>query len=87
MPACSKAKLFGHEKGAFTGADSEAQGRFRNDRRRRCFLDELGEIPQTTVKLLRVLQDKTFERVGGSRQQLRTDVRLVCATNRNLRGW
>ena len=80
-----ESELFGHEKGAFTGADSERKGRFETADGGTLFLDELGEIPQTTqVKLLRVLQDKTFERVGGS-QQLRTDVRLVCATNRNLR--
>jgi two-component system, NtrC family, response regulator len=80
-----ESELFGHEKGAFTGADSQRKGRFETADGGTLFLDELGEIPQTTqVKLLRVLQDKTFERVGGS-TQLRTDVRLVCATNRNLR--
>jgi len=80
-----ESELFGHEKGAFTGADSQRKGRFETADGGTLFLDELGEIPQTTqVKLLRVLQDKTFERVGGS-EQLRTDVRLVCATNRNLR--
>jgi DNA-binding NtrC family response regulator len=84
-PGVLESELFGHEKGAFTGADSQRKGRFETADGGSLFLDELGEIPQTTqVKLLRVLQDKTFERVGGS-QQLRTDVRLVCATNRNLR--
>ncbi|MCB9893794.1 MAG: sigma-54-dependent Fis family transcriptional regulator [Planctomycetes bacterium] len=84
-PGVLESELFGHEKGAFTGADSQRKGRFETADGGSLFLDELGEIPQTTqVKLLRVLQDKTFERVGGS-AQLRTDVRLVCATNRNLR--
>lgn len=80
-----ESELFGHEKGSFTGADAQRKGRFETADNGTLFLDELGEIPQTTqVKLLRVLQDKTFERVGGS-EQLRTDVRLVCATNRHLR--
>ena len=80
-----ESELFGHEKGAFTGADTQRKGRFETADNGSLFLDELGEIPQATqVKLLRVLQDKTFERVGGS-AQMRTDVRLVCATNRNLR--
>ena len=84
-PGVLESELFGHEKGAFTGADAQRKGRFETADGGSLFLDELGEIPQTTqVKLLRVLQDKTFERVGGS-AQLRTDVRLVCATNRNLR--
>jgi len=80
-----ESELFGHEKGAFTGADAQRKGRFETASGGTLFLDELGEIPPATqVKLLRVLQDKTFERVGGS-TQLRTDARLVCATNRNLR--
>jgi two-component system response regulator AtoC len=80
-----ESELFGHEKGAFTGADAQRKGRFETADGGTLFLDELGEIPPATqVKLLRVLQDKTFERVGGS-QPIRTDVRLVCATNRNLR--
>jgi DNA-binding NtrC family response regulator len=80
-----ESELFGHEKGAFTGADAQRKGRFETADGGSLFLDELGEIPQATqVKLLRVLQDKTFERVGGS-ESLRSDVRLVCATNRNLR--
>lgn len=84
-PGVLESELFGHEKGAFTGADSQRKGRFETADGGTLFLDELGEIPQTTqVKLLRVLQDKTFERVGGSELR-RTDVRLVCATNRNLR--
>jgi DNA-binding NtrC family response regulator len=80
-----ESELFGHEKGAFTGADQQRKGRFESADGGTLFLDELGEIPPSVqVKLLRVLQDKTFERVGGS-QPLRSDVRLVCATNRNLR--
>ncbi|MBK8205468.1 MAG: sigma-54-dependent Fis family transcriptional regulator [Planctomycetes bacterium] len=84
-PGVLESELFGHEKGAFTGADAQRKGRFESADGGTLFLDELGEIPPSVqVKLLRVLQDKTFERVGGS-QQLRSDVRLVCATNRNLR--
>lgn len=80
-----ESELFGHEKGAFTGADSQRKGRFELADGGTLFLDELGELPLSTqVKLLRVLQDRTFERVGGS-EQIRSDVRLVCATNRNLR--
>ncbi len=80
-----ESELFGHEKGAFTGADQQRKGRFETADGGTLFLDELGEIPPgVQVKLLRVLQDKSFERVGGS-QPLRSDVRLVCATNRNLR--
>ncbi|MBX3475273.1 MAG: sigma-54-dependent Fis family transcriptional regulator [Planctomycetes bacterium] len=80
-----ESELFGHEKGAFTGADAQRKGRFESADGGTLFLDELGEIPASTqVKLLRVLQDKVMERVGGS-QPIRVDVRLVCATNRNLR--
>lgn len=80
-----ESELFGHEKGAFTGADQQREGRFEAAKGGTLFLDELGEIPLATqVKLLRVLQERTFERVGGS-ETLMADVRLVCATNRNLR--
>ncbi len=78
-------ELFGHEKGAFTGAASRRQGRFEVADGGTLFLDEIGDIsPRTQVALLRVLQDGCFERVGGG-NTLRTDVRIVCATHRDLR--
>ena len=77
-------ELFGHEKGAFTGATATRQGRFEEAQGGTLFLDEIGEIsPATQVKLLRVLQERTLNRLGG-RQQIELDVRLVCATNRDL---
>lgn len=77
-------ELFGHEKGAFTGALNSKPGRFELAHGGTLFLDEVGDIsPKTQVALLRVLQEGTFERVGGSRT-LHANVRLVCATNRNL---
>ncbi len=77
-------ELFGHEKGAFTGASARRRGRFELADGGVLFLDEIGDIsPRTQIALLRVLQDGTFERVGGS-QQLKTDVRVVCATHRDL---
>jgi len=80
-----EAELFGHEKGAFTGAASQRQGRFELADRGTLFLDEIGETtPQLQVKLLRALQEGEFERVGGSRS-VRVDVRIVAATNTNLR--
>ena len=78
-------ELFGHEKGAFTGAAARRRGRFEVADGGTLFLDEIGDIsPRTQVALLRVLQDQTFERVGGS-TTLRCDVRIVCATNRDLK--
>ncbi|MGB0590863.1 MAG: sigma-54-dependent transcriptional regulator [Myxococcota bacterium] len=80
-----EAELFGHEKGAFTGATSQRQGRFELADTGTLFLDEIGETtPQLQVKLLRALQEGEFERVGGSRS-VKVDVRVVAATNADLR--
>jgi two-component system, NtrC family, response regulator HydG len=79
-----EAELFGHEKGAFTGASERRRGRFEVADRGTLFLDEIAETSQAVqVKLLRVLQEGEFERVGGG-QTLRVDVRIVAATNKNL---
>lgn len=79
-----ESELFGHEKGAFTGADSMVKGRFELAHGSTIFLDEIGEINQATqIKLLRVLQEKKFERVGGQ-STIEVDVRVIAATNRNL---
>lgn len=80
-----ESELFGHERGAFTGASSLRKGRFEAADGGTLFLDEAGEIPPSVqVKLLRVLQERTIERVGGSRP-IPVDVRVVAATNRDLR--
>jgi formate hydrogenlyase transcriptional activator len=77
-------ELFGHEKGAFTGATQRRLGRFELAEKGTIFLDELGEIPaETQVALLRVLQEHEFERIGGT-GPIRTDVRVIAATNRDL---
>jgi PAS domain S-box-containing protein len=77
-------ELFGHEKGAFTGAVQRRQGRFELAHSGTIFLDEVGDLPlETQVTLLRVLQERQFERVGGNRI-LTTDVRIIAATNRDL---
>jgi two-component system response regulator HydG len=79
-----ESELFGHEKGAFTGAVARREGRFKQADGGTLFLDEIGEIsPSIQVKLLRFLQEKTFERVGGN-ETLRVDVRIIAATNRDL---
>ncbi|MBB5218226.1 sigma-54-dependent Fis family transcriptional regulator [Treponema rectale] len=79
-----ESELFGHEKGAFTGADHLKKGRFELAHGSTIFLDEIGEINQSVqIKILRVLQERRFERVGGE-QTIEVDVRVVAATNRNL---
>jgi two-component system, NtrC family, response regulator HydG len=79
-----ESELFGHEKGSFTGADKRRVGRFEQSDGGTLFLDEVGEIPMLTqVKLLHVLQERTFQRVGGN-EQISVDVRLIAATNRDL---
>src|SRR5882757_7547367 len=84
-PSLIASELFGHEKGAFTGALQRHQGRFELAHSGTIFLDEIGELPaETQVALLRVLQEHEFERVGGTRV-IPTDVRVIAATNRDLR--
>ncbi|ARM30575.1 sigma 54-interacting transcriptional regulator [Prosthecochloris sp. HL-130-GSB] len=79
-----ESELFGHEKGAFTGATSTRQGRFELADGGTVFLDEIGELSLAVqAKLLRILQEKEFERVGGSKT-LKTDIRVIAATNRDL---
>ena len=79
-----ESELFGHERGAFTGATDRRVGKFELANNGTIFLDEIGEIPlDIQVKLLRVLQEREFERIGG-KQTIKTDVRIIAATNRNL---
>src|SRR5215467_7740433 len=83
-PSLIASELFGHEKGAFTGAVQQRRGRFELAHSGTIFLDEVGEIPMDTqVALLRVLQERQIERVGGSRT-IPVDVRVIAATNRDL---
>ncbi len=80
-----ESELFGYEKGAFTGATASKPGKFELADKGTLFLDEIGDVPPATqVKLLRVLQEREFERLGGTRT-IKVDVRLIAATNRDLR--
>ena len=84
-PTLIESELFGHEKGAFTGASSRKLGRFELANGGTIFLDEIGELaPELQVKLLRVIQEHEFERLGGTKT-LQVDVRIIAATNRNLK--
>src|SRR5437764_7590944 len=79
-----ESELFGHERGAFTGADNRRIGRFEQAHGGTIFLDELGDMsPSTQVKLLRMLQDGSFQRLGG-KETIKADVRVIAATNRDL---
>jgi formate hydrogenlyase transcriptional activator len=79
-----ESELFGHERGAYTGAFARNTGRFERAHRGTLFLDEIGDLPlELQPKLLRVMQEKQFERLGGG-ATIRTDVRVICATHRNL---
>ena len=82
-----ESELFGHEKGAFTGADGRRRGKFEQCQGGTLFLDEIGDMPLALqAKMLRVLQEQAFERVGGN-ETIRTDVRLIAATHRDLKVW
>jgi two-component system nitrogen regulation response regulator GlnG len=82
-----ESELFGHEKGSFTGADRRRIGKFEQCNGGTLFLDEIGDMPLSLqAELLRLLQDQAFERVGGN-ETIRTDVRLIAATHRDLKSW
>jgi two-component system nitrogen regulation response regulator GlnG len=82
-----ESELFGHEKGAFTGADRKRIGKFEQVSGGTLFLDEIGDMPLALqAKILRLLQEQAFERVGGN-ETVRTDVRLIAATHRDLTAW
>src|ERR1700741_203664 len=82
-----ESELFGHEKGAFTGAERKRIGKFEQWSGGTIFLDEIGDMPLALqAKILRVLQEQAFERVGGN-ETVRTDVRLIAATHRDLEAW
>src|SRR6202789_2684493 len=84
-PSLIASELFGHEKGAFTGAVQRRLGRFEAANHGTIFLDEIGELPmETQIALLRVIQEREFERVGSS-QPISVDVRIIAATNRDLK--
>ena len=84
-PSLIESELFGHERGAFTGAESRRVGRFEMSQRGTIFLDEIAELPlETQSKLLGILDDRSFQRVGGS-ESIPVDMRVIAATNRNLR--
>jgi formate hydrogenlyase transcriptional activator len=79
-----ESELFGHERGAYTGAVTRSIGRFERANRGTLFLDEIGDLPlELQPKLLRVMQERQFERLGGA-ATIHTDVRVICATHRNL---
>jgi len=83
-PNLVESELFGHEKGAFTGADRRTKGKFEYANGGTLFLDEIGDLPlEAQAKLLRALQDKKIQRVGGN-QEIPLDVRIICATNQDL---
>src|SRR5205807_86302 len=85
--ALLESELFGHEKGAFTSADRRRIGKFEQCHGGTLFLDEVGDMSLATqAKILRLLQEQAFERVGGN-ETIRTDVRLIAATHRDLKAW